>query len=371
MYPNYKQNRRKKIVDENRIDILYLDKKIKAIINEENSMLIKYKSELKQSENDIETEKNYIKRKSLIEKVEQLKKIISEIENNTKMAEYVYLSNKIVDKYNKLNEIPVSVSFFDNKKIDPNEKEKEQLLNEYIDIANRYIEIPNNKTNKIEIVTCVCGHVNEYKDNECVECGELFNNNDNVQQTSYKDIDRVNLSQKYKYKRKVHFRDTVNQYQGKQNKKIDPKVYDDLENEFIKHKLLIEDEKSFYKKHEKITKEHIQMFLSETNHNNYYEDIQLIHNYFTGIPCPDLSLIEESLYEDFDKVVDAFTKLDNLERLNFLNGSYILYQLLKRQNVKVSEYDFDFLKTRERKLVHDELFSRICVELEWNMQMTC
>ena len=40
-------------------------------------------------------------------------------------------------------------------------------------------------------------------------------------QTSFKDIDRVNLSQKYKYKKKVHFRDTVNQYQGKQNKKIE------------------------------------------------------------------------------------------------------------------------------------------------------
>ena len=32
--------------------------------------------------------------------------------------------------------------------------------------------------------------------------------------SSYKDIDRINISSKYTYDRKVHFRDCINQYQG-------------------------------------------------------------------------------------------------------------------------------------------------------------
>lgn len=392
---NSNRSRKKKVYDENRIDISYLDKKIKSEIENEKKLLPKYKKDLCQKETNIHKESKYRIRKIQESEIKELKNKISEIENNTILAEYVYLSNKIIDKYTSLNEIPVSVNFFNGsnskkqKNEDPNENEKEKLLNEYIEIASNYTNIPITKKQKIDTIICNCGHTNIYKNSclmKCEECGEeqliqinqfSVEGNENIQQgeetvcTNYKDIDRVNLSQKYKYKRKVHFRDTVNQYQGKQNKRIDQKVYDDLEKEFINHKLVIENETCFHKRHSKLTKEHIQMFLSETNHNNHYEDLQLIHNYFTGIPCPDLSHIEESLYEDFDKVVEAFTKLENLDRLNFLNGSYILYQLLRRQNFKVSEYEFDFLKTRERKLIHDELFARICVELEWNMHQTC
>ena len=40
--------------------------------------------------------------------------------------------------------------------------------------------------------------------------------------------------------------------------------------------------------------------LFETNNSNYYEDINMIHTHFTGIPCPDISDIEHLLYEDFE-----------------------------------------------------------------------
>jgi ribosomal protein S24E len=56
--------------------------------------------------------------------------------------------------------------------------------------------------------------------------------------SSYTDIDRVNISCKYTYDRKVHFRDCINQYQGKQNSTIHQKIYDDLEIQFERHHLL-------------------------------------------------------------------------------------------------------------------------------------
>ena len=50
--------------------------------------------------------------------------------------------------------------------------------------------------------------------------------------SSYKDVERVNMATikitKYTYDRKIHFRDCINQFQGKQNATIDKKVYDKL-----------------------------------------------------------------------------------------------------------------------------------------------
>ena len=79
----------------------------------------------------------------------------------------------------------------------------------------------------------------------------------------------------------MHFRDTVNQYQGKQNKKIDQlKIFSILEEQFLIHNLVNKEGKTNAEKYSNITKEHIYMFLFETNNSNYYEDINMIHMTF-------------------------------------------------------------------------------------------
>ena len=60
----------------------------------------------------------------------------------------------------------------------------------------------------------------------CMNCSTQQTVLKNV--SSYRDIDRVNIGNKYLYDRKIHFRDSINQYQGKQNSTIPKKVYDDL-----------------------------------------------------------------------------------------------------------------------------------------------
>ena len=263
---------------------------------------------------------------------------------------------------------PVKVSFFNNlnnKNI--NDCEKNEIIEEFYEIAKKYIPIKIYKKETPERYVCNCGNQNNYTETQnkiiCNECS----NTHSIQsiQTSFKDIDRVNLSQKYKYKKKVHFRDTVNQYQGKQNKKINPDIFSILEKQFLIHNLVNLDGKTHNEKYSNITKEHIYMFLFETNNSNYYEDINMIHTYFTGVPCPDISEIEHLLYEDFDKVVDAYESLENIDRIHFLNGQYILYQLLRRRKFKVKESDFDILKTRERLVEHDDIYQKICIKLEW------
>lgn len=360
--------RKKKQEEQNKIDVISIDRQIKKKLTDEMNSIPDIKLDISKLKAQLYGVTIYQDKKRIQTKINELELIVSNSQDNLKLAEYIYRTSEIVDEYEKLTSIPVSVNFFSTNTGDPNKQRKQELLQLFQDIAHEYIEIDSYRNSKADKVSCECGNTLEFTTDsnsvKCESCGQL--RIIYCVQTSYKDIDRVNLSQKYKYKRKVHFRDTVNQYQGKQNKRIDSKVYNDLEEEFKKHNLLI-DAPTFHERHAKITKEILLLFLSETHHNNHYEDVQLIHHYFTGIPCPDLSHIEEELYHDFDLVVDAFSKLEGLERLNFLNGSFVLYQLLKRHKYKVSEYEFDFLKTRERRLDHDELFARICLSLEWNM----
>ena len=70
----------------------------------------------------------------------------------------------------------------------------------------------------------------------CVCCGRMYSTDNKI--NSYKDINRVNMSSKYTYDRKIHFRDCINQFQGKQNSTIDQQVYDCLLEQFALHGLL-------------------------------------------------------------------------------------------------------------------------------------
>jgi|LakMenEpi03Aug12_release.lakeMendotaPanAssembly.Ray.scaffolds.fasta_scaffold320222_1 hypothetical protein len=387
---NYQNNLKKRDTRDNKdigeqseqFDIFHIDDKIKKNIKNESKRIIHYKQEL---ENLINLYLNYQKetnisdkkKKELINKIELLKQKINDIENDISLAEYICVSTPILEKYKKLIQTPVKVSFFNtsNKKentINNMENDKYELLDEFYDIARKYIHIKSYKKETTQKYICCCGNQNNYTETHnkiiCNECSNVHS----IQsiQTSFKDIDRVNLSQKYKYKKKVHFRDTVNQYQGKQNKRINPDIFLILEEQFKIHNLVNLDGKNNSDKYTNITKEHIYMFLFETNNSNYYEDINMIHTYFTGIPCPDISNVEYLLYEDFDKVVDAYESLEDIDRIHFLNGQYILYQLLRRRKVKVKESDFDILKTRERLVEHDEIYQKICMKLEWTFLPT-
>ena len=369
-------------------DILHFDEKIKKIINQESKKLDSYKLELQNCINILNKKcDNYLnlsdkKKKELYLKIETLKQKIYEIENDIPMAEYIYSTTPIIEKYKKMILTPVKVSFFNSGKNEnlydislskeTFENEKYEILDEYYDIAKKYIQIKSYKKETPQKYICDCGNKYNYTETQnkivCNECS----NTHSIQsiQTSFKDIDRVNLSQKYKYKKKVHFRDTVNQYQGKQNKRIEQSIFKILEEQFLIHNLVNNEGKTYHEKYSNITKEHIYMFLFETNNSNYYEDINMIHTHFTGIPCPDISEIEHLLYEDFDKVVDAYESLEDIDRIHFLNGQYILYQLLRRRKVKVRESDFDILKTRERLVEHDMIYQKICMKLEWTFLPT-
>ena len=353
------------------IDILNLDIKIKQQFKDDSDKIINYQEKLVDLRKTLEdfTLSSRI-RKDIEKNIIYLSKKIENIDNfNFYIAETAH----ILEKYKKFLQTPVKISFVGTSTNDT--KEKHDIITRYLEIAQKYtdinIEIPS-KNNKVICNNCPNKKMFDIIDNSiyiCLLCGaqqEIL-----LHTSSYKDIDRINISTKYTYDRKVHFRDCINQYQGKQNSTIDQQVYIKLEDQFKKHHLLIGDKNTPKEvRFKNITKEHIHLFLKELQYTKHYENVNLIHYQMTGKKPDDISYLEDRLLEDFDSLTELYdNKFKNkpgFERKNFINTQYVLYQLLIKYNHSCKKEDFTILKTVDRKSFHDDI-AKICFEeLGWN-----
>ena len=353
------------------IDILNLDIKIKQQFKDDSDKIINYQEKLVDLRKTLEdfTLSSRI-RKDIEKNIIYLSKKIENIDNfNFYIAETAH----ILEKYKKFLQTPVKISFVGTSTNDT--KEKHDIITRYLEIAQKYtdinIEIPS-KNNKVICNNCPNKKMFDIIDNSiyiCLLCGaqqEIL-----LHTSSYKDIDRINISTKYTYDRKVHFRDCINQYQGKQNSTIDQQVYIKLEDQFKKHHLLIGDKNTPKEvRFKNITKEHIHLFLKELQYTKHYENVNLIHYQMTGKKPDDISYLEDRLLEDFDSLTELYdNKFKNkpgFERKNFINTQYVLYQLLIKYNHHCNKEDFTILKTVDRKSFHDDI-AKVCFEeLGWN-----
>jgi len=356
----------------NELDILSIDSKIKSTFAQEKQNLPMYKNRLQElkrtAENGVLIRAKNDLDKSITELEEKIRRIETDFDENFYIAE----TAPYIEEYKHILSTPMKISFVGRPKI--NNKEKKRVIRCYLNAVQKYHPVNiEQKEKKVKIVCENCGNKNNFEVIDeiiyiCTECGvekELL-----LHATSYKDIDRVNISAKYSYDRKVHFRDCINQYQGKQNSTIEQKVYDLLEEQFRRHHLLGGDEKTPKEiRFANITKDHIAMFLKELGMTKHYENVNLIHYNMTGIKPDDISHLEDKLLADFDELTDMYDRKfkNKIERTNFINTQYVLYQLLQRHKHPCKKTDFVMLKTIDRQAFHDHVTSVCFQELGWNM----
>ena len=176
------------------------------------------------------------------------------------------------------------------------------------------------------------------------------------------------MSSKYMYDRKVHFRDCIKQYQGKQNSTVSDKIYNKLQEQFERHHLLVGDSSTPKEiRYKNITKKHIMIFLKELGYPNHYENVHLIHYHLTNVKPDDISYLEDILLDDFDTLTVLYDSLfKHINRKNFINTQYVLYQLLRRHKHECNKEEFIILKTIDRKFFHDEVGKLLFEHLNWN-----
>ena len=161
------------------------------------------------------------------------------------------------------------------------------------------------------------------------------------------------------YKRINHFREWCNQVQGKESTDIPDEVFEKILAEIKKEKIV--DLKT-------ITYTKMRDILKRLRINKYYEHINYIINRINGIPTPQFSPeLEEKLCSMFKSIQAPFLKHCPTDRKNFLSYSYVLYKFF--QILGLDEYlkYFPLLKSREKLYVQDQIWKKICIDLNYEI----
>ena len=354
------------------IDVYSVDKKIRERWNDAQTRLTQLETEYSLLDDllDHNDQVSIGVRHDLVEKKRRIECEKEEIQQSLRNQHfYTMEASELLESHHQL---PKKISFM--AKV--TKSTDDAFVKAYLDILKKYNiecdsleDIPQRQERRmcrncqsIDIIT------NPDQNLEiCENCGKQEEKS--YKSMSFKDITRINLSNKYTYERRIHFKDCMNQYQGKQNSTIAEKVYSDLEEQFERHGLLKADP-SKKVRFQNVTKEHILLFLKETGHTKHYEDIVLIYHKMTGKPVNNISHLESVLMEDFDKISSLYDKnykfTGKIDRKSFINTQYVLFQLLRRHKYNCKKEDFNMLKTLDRKSFHDEIVRDLFESIGFN-----
>jgi hypothetical protein len=364
------------------IDILTIDESIKKFYKTGEDNIPLYQEKLESIKKIYESPGLTLSTSlTLAQEIRELECLIEELTNKTIYCFYERDTADIIQDYKILLSKPIKMSFMTRSV--QNNTEKIQYIASYVKITKEcydsfkfpFLEKITPPLVEVKRKTCTSCNlpincdVIEGRTSICVHCGveeELFGSS-----SSYKDANRVNVTSKYTYERKIHFKDCMNQYQGKQNATIPDKCYQDIIHQLNIHGLLIGNETTPKDvRFAKVQKSHIYMFLKETNWAKHYEDVNLIFHTITGKRLDDISHLESKLLDDFDELSSAydrkFKQINKIDRKSFINTQYVLFQLLRRHKHACKEEDFNMLKTLDRKSFLDDICSQLFGELGWN-----
>ena len=319
---------------------------------------IKIKEELKILQNEINNINNF-------DEIEYYENTSSILFNYYDMIEKQ--SNNCV-KNNKFKNKSIIESFNLNIKKDEDNNsneiedkivEKSDLVDQYLSITNKYhIKKINHENNEICHkcnIPMICLQQDAIM--ICSDCGFqeplLIEQNRPILKQNTKDTSH------FSYKRINHFREWCNQVQGKESTDIPNDIFEKILNEIKKEKIM--DTK-------KITYSKMREILKRLRINKYYEHINYIINRINGIPTPQFSTeLEEKLCSMFRDIQGPFLKHCPKDRKNFLSYSYVLYKFF--QILGLNEYlkFFPLLKSREKLYVQDQIWKKICEELNYKI----
>ena len=161
----------------------------------------------------------------------------------------------------------------------------------------------------------------------------------------------------FAYKRVNHFREWLNQFQGREACDISDVV------KLVK----IELKKERFTN--TITYAKIRKMLKKLHLGKFYEHVVRIHAAVTCQEPPQLSSeLEGRLVEMFQNLQSPFEKHSPKSRKNFLSYSYTLNKLCGILELKHMQKFFPLLKSRERLFFQDQIWQKICTDMSWKYE---
>jgi len=377
--PSFKPKTIKKIKF-NKQNAITLDNKHKEFINEftkdENSRIPELENEKNQVRKQLNDPEILIELKlELIDKLKEINIKIKELKNKKK--EYFLDNSKYIFEYfeNKKN-ISNEETNVSNNKIN----NKNKILNKFFKI-NQSTSLENNNEKSNNIVQKYLSNIDDmfldinsyiYPTDICKFCnkGELLPLEDEGvlmcnacnryvpylienEKPSYKEPPKEVCF--YAYKRINHFKEILSQFQGKETTQIPPDVIENIKLQIKKERIEISEISNIK------TKE----ILKKLGYNKYYEHIPFIKDKL-GIKPPIMSSeLEETLCNLFIELQSPYSKFCPDDRVNFLNYYYTAYKLCELLGETQYLEHFPMLKDKEKRVEQDNIWKKICAELNW------
>jgi len=314
----------------------------------------------------------------ILDRIKEIKKNIIEIKSKKK--EYFLDNSKYIFNYfeNKKNIASTNVSnhisnknkivnnFFRIKENEEMNNNSEQLLDNNVqkyltNIDDTFLDI-NSFVYQSDICQyCHIGELIPLEDEGLIICNScsrsllyLIEN----EKPSYKEPPKEVCF--YAYKRINHFKEILAQFQGKETTQIPHDVIENIKLQVKKERIELA----------QITNNKTKEILKKLGYNKYYEHIQFIKDKL-GIKPPVMSPeLEETLCNLFMELQAPYSKFCPDDRVNFLNYYYTAYKLCELLGEMQYLEHFPMLKDREKRIEQDNVWKKICSELDWEFITT-
>jgi hypothetical protein len=308
--------------------------------------------------NEIEKEIDEIKRKKKDYLLDNSKLIFDYFENkkniSSGMTNTSISNKKLVEDFFKIKKDD------ENKETETNNeyyKQSNNIVHHYLsNIDDKYLDMEH-YVNQVDICRyCNRGELISNDEEGVLLCNNCFRNHPYLienEKSSYKEPPKEVCF--YAYKRINHFKEILSQFQGKETTQIPQEVIDNIKLQIKKERIDIS----------QITNMKTKEILKKLGFNKYYEHIPFIKDKL-GIKPPIMSTeLEEKLCKLFIELQAPYSKFCPNSRVNFLNYYYTAYKLC--QLIGETKYltDFPMLKDREKRIEQDNIWKKICEELNW------
>ena len=188
-------------------------------------------------------------------------------------------------------------------------------------------------------------------DKICYECGAFYD----IQEYQVYDLYNYTPTTKRRYNRLDHFKEVLNQLQGKEGRVIPPDVIQTIKNEInnipVGRCMTIK---------QALRKLKLTKYVENTNYLEYI----INRKQLLFIP----KLLEDKLIRYFKQIDRTFDSLYTNQ--SFMSYSYVIYKLLQTMGEHELMSHIQLLKTKTRILQHDRVWQKICEELGWHYVST-
>ena len=159
----------------------------------------------------------------------------------------------------------------------------------------------------------------------------------------------------YAYRRINHFKEILAQFQAKESTDIAEHIIENIRQQIKKERIELKT----------LTNKKTKEILKKLGYNKYYEHITFIKDKL-GIKPPIMRpQLEETLCNLFIDIQVPYAKFCPTDRVNFLNYYYTLYKLCELLGETKYLEHFPMLK-EQKKIEQDEIWKKICEELQWD-----